>query len=408
MTDAQYLFDLAARQYNETAEVIERHFENVADQIRDWMPRRMQHIVPPPPPKRSIPATYLSSLQTWALRNRALTAGIVAFVGTGAVYLLFQRRSYRQKRRARRTATGARTEVVVLAGSPTSPLTTALALDLERRGYIVYVVAYTQEDAQHVRSQSRVDILPLNLDPVYPENAHDQVSRLHEQLSRSHFPIEGEEGHRLSLAGVVLVPDAQFHVGPISDVPPETWSNSLNAKVLHTILTTQQLLPLVTDFRSRVLLLTPSIVPSLNPPNHAIQSTVAGAIQGFSASLASELRLHSLSLCHFRLGHLEIPAPHSRSLEGRHTVKGTPLRQLHDSVFDALQAKRPWRTRHIGRGSLTYDLIGSWLPANLVGWMMGLTRARSSKTQPRLIELNDSSSEGSAQWEKVDDLERGS
>ena len=132
------------------------------------MPRRVQYMAPPPPPpKRSLPVTYLNSVQTWALRNRALTAGLVGFIGTGAIYLYFQRRSYRQKRRARRTATGARTEVVVLCGSPASPLTTALALDLERRGYIVYVVTHTHEDVQHVRNQSRVDILPLPLDPVY-------------------------------------------------------------------------------------------------------------------------------------------------------------------------------------------------------------------------------------------------
>lgn len=407
MTDAQYLFDLAARQYNETAEVIERHFETVADQIRDWIPRRMQHIVPPPPPKKSLPASYLSSLQSWAIKHKALSAGLVAFVGTGAVYLFIQRRAYRQKRRARRTATGARTEVAVLAGSATSPLTLALALDLERRGYIVYVVTHSHEDAQHVRNQSRVDILPLNLDPVYPDNALDQIGRLHELLSRSHFPVEGEQGHRLSLAGLILVPDAQFQVGPVGDFSPEIWSNSLNAKVLNTILTTQQLLPLVMDFKSRVLLLTPSIIPSLNPPNHAIQSTVIGALQGFSASLASELRLHNLSLCHFKLGHLEIPSTTSRSLDRADKIKGTPLRRLHDAVFDALQAKHPRRTRHVGRGSLTYDLIGSYLPATLVGWMMSLSRPETPKSPIRLLETADSTSEGSAQWDKVDDLERG-
>lgn len=57
--------------------------------------------------------------------------------------------------------------MTVIAGSPTSPMTTALALDLERRGFIVYIITSTPEDEQHVRNQSRVDILPLNLDLLY-------------------------------------------------------------------------------------------------------------------------------------------------------------------------------------------------------------------------------------------------
>lgn len=210
------------------------------------------------------------------------------------------------------------------------------------------------------------------------------------------------------MAGIILIPDVQFHVGPIVDISPETWSDSLNAKVLNTILTTQQLLPLVLNFKSRVLLLTPSIVSSLNPPHHAIQSTVIGAINGFAASLASELRLSKLSLCHLKLGHLEMPGSQSRAADGRSKIRGTPLRKLHDTVFDTLQTSRPWHTRHVGRGSLTYDLIATCLPSSLVGWMMGVSRPAAQKTQlPRQIEMTDSASEGSAHWEKVDDLERG-
>ncbi|KAF2224042.1 hypothetical protein BDZ85DRAFT_260301 [Elsinoe ampelina] len=408
MTDAQYLFDLAARQYNETAEVIERHFETVADQIRELIPKRTPFSAPPPPPRRLPPAAYFHNLQTWALRHKAITAGLAAFFGTGAVYLLFQRYAYKQRRRAKRTANGARTEVVVLAGSAVSPLTTALALDLERRGYIVYVVTNSPEDIQHVRDQKRVDIVPLNLDLVYPEIARDQVHRIHDLLSRHHYPIEGEQGHRLSLAGVIMIPDAQFQTGSIAEVTPETWSYSLNAKVLNTIVTTQHLLPLITDFQSRVLLLTPGIIPSLNPPNHAIQSTIAGALQGFSASLAAELRPAGIPMTHFKLGHLELPGSQAKVADGKKRVKGTPLRRLHDNVFDALQASRPWRTYHVGKGSLTYDIIGSWLPSGVVGWMIGLSsQPTPQQSEPRFIEMSDSGSEGaSAQWERVDDTEQ--
>lgn len=166
MTDAQFIFDSARQQYNELASGLERHFENVATQLRDWLPQQMRP-PPPPPPRKFTPTTYWNQVSRWVSRNSALSAGLVAFVGTGAVLLFIQRRTHLKKRRARKSNGGARTEVVVLAGSPTSPLTTAIAIDLERRGFIVYVITSTAEDEQHIRKQSRVDLLPFNLDLVY-------------------------------------------------------------------------------------------------------------------------------------------------------------------------------------------------------------------------------------------------
>ncbi len=54
----------------------------------------------------------------------------------------------------------------MIAGSPNEPITTSLSLDLERRGFVVYVVVRTVEEEQVVYSESRVDIRPLNLDVV--------------------------------------------------------------------------------------------------------------------------------------------------------------------------------------------------------------------------------------------------
>ena len=38
MTDAQQLFDYARKQFTEIADDVERHFEQVAGQLREWMP----------------------------------------------------------------------------------------------------------------------------------------------------------------------------------------------------------------------------------------------------------------------------------------------------------------------------------------------------------------------------------
>ncbi len=52
----------------------------------------------------------------------------------------------------------------MIAGSPTLPLTRSLALDLERKGFVVYIVSNSVEDEVMVQALSRPDIRPLTID----------------------------------------------------------------------------------------------------------------------------------------------------------------------------------------------------------------------------------------------------
>ncbi|KAG9859323.1 DUF1776-domain-containing protein, partial [Aureobasidium melanogenum] len=404
MTDAQYFIDSARQQYNDLAGGLERHFENVATQLRDWLPEQMRPRPPPPPPPRSLsPATYWNQVNRWISRNTALSAGILAFVGTGAVLVFIQRSTHVKKRRARKSNNGARTEVVVLAGSPTSSLTTAIAMDLERRGFIVYVITSTREDEEHLRKQLRPDVLPFDLDLIHPDKAEGQMQRFHHFLSRHHHAFDGASAHRLTLAGVILVPDiSSVTVGSIAQLSPEAWSTALNAKVLHTITVARYMLPLVTEFKSKILLLTPNVISSLRPPYRAIESTVSSALGAFAASLSSELSLQGLHACHFKLGNIEIAGSKQKRDENRRVrgALGTPIRKLHEAMFDALHSSDPSRTWHVGRGSLIYDFIGSWIPSGVVGWMMGLQHAPGNEDQ-QTPESEDSSSDRSITWEKI-------
>lgn len=56
--------------------------------------------------------------------------------------------------------------MLVIAGPPSSPITKSISLDLERRGFIVYVVVNGAEEEQIVQGEARVDIRPLHLDIV--------------------------------------------------------------------------------------------------------------------------------------------------------------------------------------------------------------------------------------------------
>ena len=144
MFDISYIFD----SIDSITEAIEAHFDSVSRSLKDtfraspWLPDSIKPRPPPPAPRRipSMPVGYYAASQNWVSEHRAIVAAVVAFIGTGAFIIWRRRRSDRAKRRAKRAKNGSRTEVVVLAGSPHSPLTPSLAIE------------------------SRADIRPLNMD----------------------------------------------------------------------------------------------------------------------------------------------------------------------------------------------------------------------------------------------------
>jgi NAD(P)-dependent dehydrogenase (short-subunit alcohol dehydrogenase family) len=302
----------------------------------------------------------------------------------------------------------------VLAGPPNSPVTRSLSLDLERRGFIVYIVCSTMDEEQQVIGESRVDIRPLHLDVVDTFGTEEAIERFNETLKRPHAAFAGAAPHTLTLRGVVLVPDLIFPTGPVETVSPELWSDALNAKVLNTIAVTQALLPTICEFGSRVLMLTPSIVASLRPPFHSVETTIVSALEGFLASLRAELGTLNIEVLQFHLGtfdysnvgpkhHLQTAAtgsPQTRAAQSRGFLNadrsGSSLRELHNAVFDALTQRRPRSVWRVGRGSVTYDIVGSWVPEGLVGWMMGLRRVSLDTTSAPKLEDSVQS------WEKVE------
>ena len=81
--------------------------------------------------------------------------------------------------------------------------------------------------------------------------------------------------------------------------------------------------------------------------------------------------------------------------------KGTSLRQLHHSVFDAImRGKGENGTIFVGNGSRMYHLIGQWAPEGLVGWMMGSGRTTETTGVDEVVKGSEAgnSSDG---WEDV-------
>ncbi|PVI08176.1 DUF1776-domain-containing protein [Periconia macrospinosa] len=443
-SDDQHILDVLAEYSHDIRkftgdlfDASDRHFHSVASYIKrsvpeGWLPEHVRPS-PPPPPPHPIVGTYLHSLQDWVSRHRALTAAVVAFVGTGGFLIWRERKKHLRKRRAPRASNGARKEVVVIAGPPNSPIVKSLSLDLERRGFIVYIVCSDLEEEQQVQGESRADVRALHLDVADVYGTQEAMGRFHNMLIRPHVAFAGASPHNLHFRGIVLVPDLVYPNGPIETISPELWSDALNAKVLNTIAVTQAFLPTICDFQARVLMLTPSIVSSLRPPFHGVETAVVSALEGFTASLRGELGTLGIQVCQFKLGTFDCthvgtkhhvqptagpntiawPATsrklfqanyvnQSRVLQSREmfnpagSSSGSPLRTLHNAVFDALVQARPQKVWHVGRGSLTYDVVGNWVPAGLVGWMMGVRRVTpDARAEPQL--------QDSVQlWEKVE------
>lgn len=346
-----------------------------------------------------------------------------------------QRRSRGRKRRAKRADNGARQEVVVIAGPPSAAITKSIMLDLERRGFVVYCVVNTQEDESLVQNEGRTDLRPFHLDLVEPLSTRTSMDRFNSLLSSQHHAFTGARPHELNFVGLILVPDLVYPSGPIETLPAEIWSETLDSKVLKPIATVQALLPTICEFKSRILVLTPSIVASLKPPFHSIENTVVSALEGFSKTLERELSTLGIPVCQFKLGSFDLsnfggkhhlqpiglnrtsgwPAT-ARTLYAQNFItqsrvaeskgifgengsapKGSSLRELHHAVFDTLTAKHPRRLWRVGRGSHAYDVIGTLVPSSVIGWMLGLRRVSLAEVAtPRQVD------DASQIWEKVE------
>jgi NAD(P)-dependent dehydrogenase (short-subunit alcohol dehydrogenase family) len=116
---------------------------------------------------------------------------------------------------------------------------------------------------------------------------------------------------------VLLIPSLNYQTSPIATIPPSSFADLFNTHLLHPILTIQAFLPLLTsklephaDTRPspKVLVFTPSITSSINPPFHAPEATVCSAMSAFTEVLQAELRPLGVPVTHVQLGTFDFSA----------------------------------------------------------------------------------------------------
>ncbi|KAE8324324.1 hypothetical protein BDV39DRAFT_119996 [Aspergillus sergii] len=457
-SDDQFFFDYLAsiphdvRRYSlEVADSIDRQFDHAAKVIRDtlshqsWLPSSVR---PTPPPSRvRASQSLVDRAHDWVLRNRAWSAAILAFVGTTSLLYFGNKKLGGRRRKARRAGNGARKEIVVVAGSPHEPMTKAIAIDLERRGYIVYITVSSADEEQLVQSENRMDIRPLWLDltatPSSTSEIHPSLTEIHSLITQPQWPMPGVPPHTCQLSGLILVPSPNYVAGPLATIPASSWADTVNTRLLSPILTTQLFLPLLTarNTNSTIVLVYPSISSSLSAPFTSPEVTTARALSGFATSLRRELCLlqHSnIDVVELKLGNIDLGPQYrnaqshitgtevltwttqQRSLYGSQylssieqrpvasagpsMIRGSAARTLHYAVLDALEPaskdifgrkKSKTPVIYAGRGAWSYSIVGDWAPNFLVGWMLGL---RSGPTTPS---HSPSGSSSETSWEKV-------
>ncbi|KAI3394891.1 hypothetical protein diail_2126 [Diaporthe ilicicola] len=426
---------LNVKQYSsEFADAIDRHVDKLADQVRetlstqDWIPDVVRpRSRPPPPATFSLPSSAYDRVQDWVSRHKLLTGFMVLTTGV-IVYRGYKKgRHSRKTRRGKRARNGARLEVLVIAGDPKLPLTRSLSLDMERRGFIVYVACNTLEDEAMVQNMSsgRPDIRPLGIDITDPPSAGASIERFAQYLQTPHAAVPGAKQNQLTLRSVILIPSLNYQTSPIATIPPSSFADLFNTHLLHPILTIQAFLPLLTAKLAsssgaekpppKVLVFTPSIMSSINPPFHAPEATVCSALSAFTEVLTGELRPLSIPVTHVQLGTFDfsgftpaslrsqqpsglLTAPPTETLAwpdaarktyGRNFVntsssaisagrvrgmRGSSLRDLHNAVFDVIDGSNTSGVVRVGLGADLYGFVGRWMPRTFVQWMMGMRK----------------------------------
>jgi len=229
----------------------------------------------------------------------------------------------------------------------------------------------------------------------------------------------------LTFKGLILIPSTTYPTHPIETLTPSAWSASLTTHLTTPIATIQAFLRTLITFNAHLVILTPSITSSLALPFSAIETATVHALDGFVDTLRAEMDTlgnGGVKISQLKLGNLDLArvVPHSSgtqqvALAGHRTllnpgsdevsswepkvraayaqnymllaqksgggsggsssaVRGSPMREVHNAVFDALTQSRPREVCRVGRGSLVYEVFGRFMPRKIVAWGLGLRR----------------------------------
>jgi hypothetical protein len=324
-----------------------------------------------------------------------------------------------RKRRVPKLRNGARRDVVLVIGSPTEPLTRLIALDLEKRGFIVYLTILDAKDLKYVESNTITDDLNyLNLNDSYSFEV--QLTKFSKLLEAPVVPFQGAHPHHLRLLGCIFTPSLYFPIGPVEHITIASWTKVTERFHVILKLLSSGLIALIRKQQPhcKILVMTSNVLSSLNLPYHAPETYYQKSVQNLFTSLTREVKQHRISVTQIKLGNLQISSAPTKTgvnasssvsnlisseirswntdmqnLYGEKFAKTNPtksyggrsrflglrsgsdsLRDLYYQTFDLLcpsiVAKMNPAVVYCGSGARIYDWIASVLPVNFVSWLL--------------------------------------
>lgn len=308
-----------------------------------------------------------------------------------------------KKRRVPKLPNGARKDVVLVVGLPTEPFTRLLALDFEKRGFIVYLTILDEKDYKYTQSHPITDDLNyLNLSEGADLAA--MMAKFHLLLQVPVLPIKGGDEHLLQLSAVVFAPHLYFPIGPLENFPTAAWERVISRMGLYTRLLSLGFLQLVRLQKSKIIVIVPNIVNKLSLAYHGPETVLQSGIQDLFLVLSKEVAPQGISVTQIRLGNLNLSAlsPKSRvpamveaeirswdedvqslygtqflkqqgkTLPALNTLRNLALLSgLHHLLFDIIFGqKRPSSVMYYGTGARAYEWLAALLPLLLMQLFM--------------------------------------
>ncbi|ODQ77682.1 hypothetical protein BABINDRAFT_172742 [Babjeviella inositovora NRRL Y-12698] len=390
------------------SEYVQQVSETVEQSTR-WFAKKTSD-TPRLPFHRSTPYERVTSS---LLRRKRLVSVLTIGLASLSGYYYYQKcylprlseDSTENKRRAKRMPNGARYEVVLIIGSPVEPLTRLIALDLEKRGFIVYITLTSEHEVKFVETNRYNDFDYLDMVGT-PQDFELALMKFKQRMNERVVPFAGAQPHKLHLTSAIFIPDMAYPVGPVENISSGTW-NRVTAKLnLYLNFLAFGLVDIVRASSGKIILVNPVILPALKLPFHSPETITFNAVQDLFTCLHRELSSgNDIQVTQIRLGNMlisnqpisstkidnsiqremlawddqtrEIYAENFTKV--KHTsgpiqgVRGTPLRELYHLVYDLIYDQKRYvlgGVCYCGSGARIYDIIGGLLPHWMIDWWL--------------------------------------
>ncbi|GMM33771.1 hypothetical protein DASC09_010960 [Saccharomycopsis crataegensis] len=426
----------------DTSEFINKTTDSIFDFYKDKLPGRKS-------PVPQIDIDHGAGIGNFLNNNKKLISFLLGGAIVGGIFYNFYFKNQNENiitirnnkkyiktnktRRAKRLKNGARTNVVIIIGSPLEPLIRIVANDLEKRGFIVYITAINEREIQEINAENSEDIRAFKLDSLDEETLNTQIESFGNTINGPVVPFAQAKAHHLKLIGVLIVPDLYYPVGPVENIGLKGWSDCLNAKIMSPlVLFSNKFVNVIRKNNSiefgdkslnvmstKLIFLSPNLVSSINLPFHAPETVAINSLNYIFESFAREIitdNTLNLQVISLKIGALNIFnhssnkdtqekikiqlqnqilgwGDHMKAIYGSNfkhicllsgpspNIRGANLRELNYKIFDLLYSdinsskkvtyKRDLKIAHVGRGSRSYDFLGKYLPHGLISWFLG-------------------------------------